>query len=158
MTTACEEDLADGRKPWAMRHRDRERATVGSPHQEVGSQRERAVCPCPSGTARRERGALPVDIGISIGRSTWNTCVQRTQRDQFRTETQYQAGNEQRLLINAVGFYLSLHQQPSALCLRIVMQIKSLARELIRRPLISERFVSQTEESLAEGTQRGPPG
>ncbi len=55
MTTACEEDLAEGRKPWAMRHRDRERATVGSPHQEVGSQR-RAVCPCPSGTARRERG------------------------------------------------------------------------------------------------------
>lgn len=78
--------------------------------------------------------------------------------DQFRTETQYQAGNEQRLLITAVGFYLSLHQQPSALCLRIVMQIKSLAGELIRRPLISERFVSQTEESLAEGTQRGPPG
>lgn len=30
------------------------------------------------------------------------------------------------------------------------MQIKSLAGELIRRPLISERFVSLTEESLAE--------
>lgn len=101
---------------------------------------------------------VQVDTGISIGRSTWNTCVQRIQRDQFRTETQYQAGNEQRLLITAVGFYLSLHQQPSALCLRIVMQIKSLAGELIRRPLISERFVSQTEDSLAEGTQRGPPG
>lgn len=95
---------------------------------------------------------------ISIGQSTWNTCVQRIQRDQFRTETQYQAGNEQRLLITAVGFYLSLHQQPSALCFRIVMQIKSLAGELIRRPLISERFVSQTEDSLAEGTRRGPPG
>ncbi|ROL52157.1 Retinoic acid receptor gamma-A [Anabarilius grahami] len=38
MTTACEEDLGDGRKPWAMRHRNRERAMVGSPHQEVGSQ------------------------------------------------------------------------------------------------------------------------
>lgn len=99
-----------------------------------------------------------VDTGISIGPSTWNTSVQRIQRDQFRTETQYQAGNEQRPLTTPLGFYLSLHQQPSALCLRIVMQIKSLAGELIRRPLISERFVSQTEESLAEGTQRGPPG
>lgn len=40
MTTACEEDLGDGRKPWAMRHRSRERAMAGSPHQEVGSQED----------------------------------------------------------------------------------------------------------------------
>ncbi len=73
MTTACEEDLAEGRKPWAMRHRDRERATVGSPHQEVGSQR-RAVCPCPSGTARRERGLCQSVYQSHRSKKTWPIC------------------------------------------------------------------------------------
>lgn len=76
MTTACEEDLADGRKPWAMRHRDRERAMVGAPHQEFGSQR-RAVRPCPSGTIQREGGPASQSINHTAPKNLdnlWPVC------------------------------------------------------------------------------------